>query len=262
VNACKSIYFEENEPIGAIHLGDDRAVCVRIGESVDGPRACELLGRKVLCAVADERIASAAVENGVLRVTGRAEGKTEIKLFCGEYHRFLEVTVSEAPCEQEAPKKASASCIYRLCQIARAVEEYSGRICVQKQGTGIPFIVSEEEREHLNFSSEVTLYGKGIVGVLFGVQSGKSFYCADLDASLGGVRLWKMADGVRTELAFAERTVAVNLPYRVGVKVLGERIELSLNGETVIEASVGEPVSGKIGLNASISDASFGCVSY
>ncbi len=262
VNACKSIYFEEDEPIGAIHVGDDRKIVTKVGETVDGPRVCELLGREALCAVADERIAGAALEDGVLQVTGRAEGKTEVKLYCGEYHRFLEVEVTKEPCEREVPKKASVPPVYQLRQIARAVEEYSGRINVQKQGTGIPFTISDEERSDFSLSSQVTLYGKGIAGILFGVQSGKGFYCADLDASLGGVRLWKMADGVRTELAFAERTVAVNASHRLEIKVSGERIGLSLNGEALIDAPVGEIPAGKLGLNASVSDVAFAKIAF
>lgn len=191
---------------------------------------------------------------------GLSEGETEIRLSSGDYYRFLRVLVKaeEAPFLEAPQAPIAQGRLLKLEEIARAVEGYDGKVSIQKYGTGIPFTVSDEERQDLSFSSEVTLYGRGVASVLWRVCNRGRFYCIDLDAARNRVRLWKRVDGSDVEISCVAQAVAVNTPHALALEAVGEQMKVILNGKTVIEARDGEISSGKLGFNASISDVSFG----
>ena len=265
VDACRSIWFEQKASRDAVHISDDTPRTVGVGCVDRNVMVGTLRNSPVFCSSSDTAVAEAAIEGNLLRITGISEGEAEIRLSSDECFRILKVTVckeGKADAEAVATAPGAVLSISGLNRIARAVREYSGRISVQKFGSGRACFITEEEILDLSLDIRVTLRGKGVAGILFRARNAANACCVDVDAQQGAVRLWQSVAGERIELGSVQHAIERNVPYAVRVVALGTSIRVLFNDMPILEAQVDTAEAGRLALNAAICDVAFDDLHY
>ena len=259
VESCRSIWFADGEPRGAVHVSDDSMLTVKQGCTNNERMVAELCGREVQCSDFDASIAKVEVEGNTLKVTGISEGKTSVKLYSGEYYRILNITVIPQSAQEEVAvyKEAPIRNIVNFRYWAAVIQEYSGRINAQKMGGERGVTVVENEATDVSICAKMVLFGRGAVGVSFRLCDNINFLCAEIDAKDGAVRLWKNVEGKRSDIAVVQKEIAVNTQYELRIEAVGQSIKVYLDNVLVIEGRDDVPIVGRIGIMPRICDVIF-----
>lgn len=85
-------------------------------------------------------------------------------------------------------------------------------------------------------------------GVVFRLQDGDDYYVARANALEGNVRLYRVVNGKREQLASAEAPVKSGQWHALEVTARGQRLAVSWDGARVIEASDATFAAGRVGL--------------
>ncbi|MBO5224564.1 MAG: GH32 C-terminal domain-containing protein [Clostridia bacterium] len=261
VDECGSIWFADGESRGAVHISDDTLLTVVRGCTNSERMVAELCGREVCCGDFDPSVAKVEIENNTLKVTGISEGKTSVKLYCGEYYRILNIAViaKEERAENTLVRACStpATVFPVMRNIATVTHEYSGRISVQKFGGERGFIVVDNAVKDFLLSTKAILFGHGAAGILFRTVDGTNFLCAEIDSKDNVVKLWKKMNGEKIEISSVSKSFAVNTVYEIRVESEDESIKVYVDNVLAVEGKDDMPVAGKIGIVSRMCDVAF-----
>lgn len=265
VESCSSIWFEDPRSCGSVHLSNDATLVVAKGATNSERMVAELYDRDVVCSGFDTSLVSVAIENNVLKVSGISEGNTVVKLSSGRYYRLLSITVIESDdissqngaLTDSQNAAADAETFIDIRKHAAVTEGYSGRIDVQKFGSGRGFILSDEDFSEFSLCAKTILFGKGCSGILFNVRDAGNFMCVELDNEQSLVKLWKRIDRTKIEVRTIEKALSVNVSYDLRVVAENYRLKVFLGDDLIMDEKYDFPMSGRIGGITKRCDSSF-----
>jgi hypothetical protein len=136
----------------------------------------------------------------------------------------------------------SASALKVIAETSRDTADYRFPICVYDKFSG-------KDVEVLIRFKAVDGTVDQAAGIIVRVQDADNYYVARANALEDNVRLYKVVDGVRRQIAGKNIEVSSGVWHTLALKVEGDALEVSFDGACVIEArdqTFAQP--GKVGL--------------
>ena len=181
-------------------------------------------------------------------IGSKSAGSAVVRVTCGNASREIQVTVSTGQIESDLPFSRDG--------------KYSGEWYYTAEGlvgyrpSGDGFLLSSQSGENFTYTASFNLGDGAAAALVFRAQADMSDYLiANYDRNGGVVKLWSP----RGEIARASVTVSDLSHMTLKVKADGREVTVSVNGEEVIRATLGEdePAEGLFGLNVCATRAVF-----
>ena len=258
VHSLKSIWFNDNDEVQSIHLGDSSDIYLETESIIKRDvyalniNTYSTLKVKIL----DENIVSADVIDNVLTVKGLKKGETTIKLILGKYYKELKVYVFDKGTSNFESNLGELNPINGTTTIT-----YNNMLF--ETNSGDAFLLSSINANNFSFETEVELLSNGAAALLFNASLDlNNFYVANIDSTNNVVKLWGKVDGIVKE--FIAKSIKIENSHKYVLKVIMENhnIKVYLDNELLIDINNYEIDSGLLGLNGWNTSAKFNHIKY
>lgn len=181
-------------------------------------------------------------------IASKQAGNAVVRVTSGNASREIQVAVTAGQIESDLPFSSDG--------------KYSGEWYFTADGlvgyrpAGDGFLLSSQSGGDFTYTASLDLGDGAAAALVFRAQADMSDYLiANYDRNAGVVKLWSP----RGEIARASLTVSDPAHLTLKVRAEGRTVTVSVNGETVIQATLGEnePTEGLFGLNVCATRAVF-----
>ncbi len=253
VDELSSIWFDDASKVNAPQVSTDKVVLSLEKPSTSLVVAAYGGSAKIYCESGNGKIADAKISGNKLVITAKKVGSTEITVRVGNRYVKIPVTVNE---------KEPSSMIGNFTVSGGTLETTENGIKLISNG-GDAFAFSDSEGGDFVFESDITLTAANTAGsLLFRMNGLSDFYCVNVDAGSGGVKLWMKKNGAVNVLKWYPTEVKLETTYHLSVKAVGSSLTVSLDGKELFTVKDSAHTYGSFGLNVWIGSAIFDNIKY